>query len=82
MGEIDVHDVVPAADVVDLAIGRGVDQQVDRAAMIEHVQPVAYVAAVAVERNRNVVDGVGDKQQDDLLRKLGTARNCWTRALR
>ena len=41
-----------------------------RAAVIEHVQPVADVAAVTVERHREVVDQVGDEQREDLFGKL------------
>ena len=70
MREIHVHDLVAAADVVDLAVAAFLDQQVERAAVIVHVQPVADVHAVAVERHRDVVDGVGDEQRNDLLRKL------------
>ena len=46
------------------------DQQIDGAAVVEHVQPVAHVAAVAVERHRQSVDRVGDEERDELLGKL------------
>ena len=51
VGELDVHDVVAAADVVDLAVAAMVDQQVDRAAVVVDVQPVADVLPVAIERH-------------------------------
>ena len=70
MGQIDVLDLVAAADVVDLAGLALVDQQVDAAAVVLDVQPVALVLAVAVERHRDVVDQVGDEERDDLLGKL------------
>src|SRR5262249_1941526 len=62
--EIDVLHLVAAADVVDLARHPLVDQQVDAAAVILDVQPVALVLAVAVERHRNAVDQVGDEQRN------------------
>ena len=35
-----------------------------------HVDPVAHVQAVAVDRQRLVLQGVGDHQRDQLLREL------------
>src|SRR4029434_5128016 len=49
VGEVDVHDIVAAADVVDLSVGGAIDEQIDRATVVEHVQPVANVLPVAVE---------------------------------
>ena len=37
------------------------------AGVVAHVQPVAALQAVAVQRQRLVVDGVGDEQRDELL---------------
>ena len=54
VGELDVGHFVAAADVVDLAGAAAFDQQVERAAMVLDVQPVADVEAVAVERQRQV----------------------------
>ena len=49
---------------------------IDTAAMIHHVQPVANVQALAVQRHRNIVERIGDEERNDLLRKLVRARNC------
>ena len=68
--EVDVHDVVAAANVVDLAIRRTIDQQVNGATVVEHVQPVTNVLAIAIERHRNVVDGIGHEERKDFLWKL------------
>ena len=38
--------------------------------MVRDVQPVALLAAVAVERQRPILDGVGDEERDELLGKL------------
>ena len=65
--EREVLDLVAAADVVDLAVAASAQHEVERRAVVEHVDPVAHVAAVAVERQRLVVEGVGDEERDDLL---------------
>ena len=69
-GEVDVRHLVAATDVVGLPGAATLEQEVHGPAMVVHVQPVAHVEAVAVERHRDVVDGVGHEQGDDLLRKL------------
>jgi hypothetical protein len=61
-GQIDVTHVVAATDVVHLAGGTSVDQEVHRPAMIRHVQPVALLQPVPIQRDRNVVDGVCDEE--------------------
>src|SRR5215471_12771732 len=68
--EIDVLHLIAAADVVDLARNAALDEQVDGAAVVLDVQPVALVLSVTVERHGNVVDEVGDEERDDLLGKL------------
>src|SRR5258705_478955 len=60
----------PPADVVDLALPAPAEHQIDRRAVVEHVEPVAHVLAVAVERQRLVLERVGDEERDDLLRVL------------
>jgi hypothetical protein len=70
MCEIHVGDLVAATDVVHLSVRSFVDEQINCPAVIEHVQPVAYVASVTVQRHRNVVDRVGDEQRDQLFGKL------------
>src|SRR5262249_45098002 len=47
--EDDVLDLVAAADVVDLAVDALSEHQVDARAVVQDVEPVAHVAAVAVE---------------------------------
>ena len=68
--QVEVGGRVPAADVVGVAAAAALDQQVDGAAVIVDVQPVAHVEAVAVERQRPLPDGVGDEERDELLRVL------------
>ena len=63
----DVLHLVAAADVVDFAVAAAAQHEVDGRAVVEDVEPVAHVAAVTVERQRLVVDGVGDEERHDLL---------------
>src|SRR5215468_740124 len=65
--EDDVLDLVAAADVVDLAVHALAEHQVDARTVVEDVEPVAHVAAVAVEWQRRVVERVRDEERDDLL---------------
>ena len=69
-GQVGVLHLVAAADVIDLAGDAALDEQVHRAAVIVHVQPVALVLPVAVERDRDVVDEVRDEERNDLLGEL------------
>src|SRR5438874_1252164 len=71
--EHDVLDLVPAADVVNLAVLALAQDQIERRAVVHDVQPVPHVPAVAVERQRLIVEGVGDEQRDNLLRVLKRA---------
>src|ERR1041385_1567333 len=59
--------LVAAADVVRLAVLAALDEEVDGGAVVLDEQPVAHVAAVAVERQREVVDRVRDEERDQLL---------------
>ncbi len=70
VGQIDIFHLVAAADVVHLTVRAALDHAVERAAVIEHVQPVAHVAAVAVEWHRNVVEKIGDEERNNFLREL------------
>ena len=45
----------------------------DAAAVVVHVQPVAHVLPVAVDRQRLARQGIEEKQRDELFRKLKRA---------
>ena len=67
---VDQHPVgglVAGPDVVHLARRPLGQDQVHRRAVVVHVQPVALVAAVAVERDGPAVEQVGGEQRDRLL---------------
>src|SRR5436190_16444594 len=72
-GDLAVLALVAAADVVRLAVLAALDEEVDGRAVVLDEEPVADVAAVAVERQRDVVDGVGDEERNQLLRVLPRA---------
>src|SRR5215470_13922728 len=65
--EHDVLDLMAAADVVDLAVFATTQDEVDSRAVVEDVEPVADVAAVAVQGQRLVVQRVGDEQRHHLF---------------
>src|SRR6266700_4539325 len=65
--------LVVAADVVTLAEAPALQDLPDRGAMILHVQPVAYVATLAVERQGLVGDGGQDQEGNERLGKRGGA---------
>src|SRR5690606_5279785 len=67
---VDVVALVLPADVVSLA-GLALEQhRLDTGAVVLHIQPVAHLAAIPIERQRLVVQRVGDKERQQLLRVL------------
>ena len=70
MGELAVGQLGAAADVVDLPVAPLLGHELDAAAVVVDVQPVAHVQPVAVERHLAAVEQVRDEQRDDLLREL------------
>ena len=61
---------VQAADIVDLADAPAFENRENAAAIILHMQPVALLLSVAVDRQRLVVESVGDHQGKKFFRKL------------
>jgi len=59
-----------AAEVVDLARLAVLHRHADALAVVGHVDPVAHVLAVAVDRQLLALERVGDHQRDQLLGKL------------
>ena len=70
MRDLDVLRLVSPRDVVGLSGLSGVEQEIDRRRVILHVEPVAHVAPVAVQRQRMAVDRVRHEERDQLLRIL------------
>ena len=59
-----------AADVVNLADAAVVNDKVDGAAVVLHVQPVADVLAITVDRQRLVVQHVRNHERNQLFREM------------
>ena len=64
---LQVRALVAGADVVGLARDAFVQQQVQRLAVVFDEQAVAGLLAVAVDRQRQVLQGVGRAERDELL---------------
>jgi hypothetical protein len=67
---VDIGLFVPAADVVGLAQRTRLEHAPDRAAVVGHVQPVAHLLAVAVDRQRLAGQRIVDHQRDQLFREV------------
>ena len=65
--------LVVRTDVVDAARRAFAKHELDRGAVVLHVEPVADLPPVAVERKRLAVERVRDEQRDQLLRVLARA---------
>src|SRR5712691_11116918 len=68
--QVGVLDLGAAPDVVDLTVAAPVQDQIDRLAVVEHVEPVPDVLAVAVEGERPVLDRIRDEEWGQRLRIL------------
>ena len=68
--DVNVLPLIEPADVVSLRHFPLMEDEVDGAGMILHVQPVAHILAFSVHRQRFAVADVVDEQRDQLLREL------------
>src|SRR5664280_2201418 len=66
----DVLPFVAAGEVYNIAGSAVLEDEQDGPAVVGYVQPVADVAAVAVQRQAFVAQSVGDEKRDQLLRVL------------
>ena len=67
---LDILLLVVPADVVNLAHAALVDNQVNRLAVIFHIQPVADIQAFAVDRQRLIRQRVDNHQRNQFFRKM------------
>ena len=72
--------LVLRADVVRLARDPFVQYLIDAVAVVVHMQPVAHLLAVAVDRDIRAVQRVRDRDGEQLLRVLIAGRRCSSRA--
>ena len=70
LDDIDVPHLVVPADVVHLPHAPFVDDEVDRLAVILHIQPITHVLALAVHGQRLIVERVRDHKRNELLGEL------------
>ena len=68
--DLDVGHLAVAADVVGFSHDAALEYQGDRLAVIAHIEPVAHVAPVTVDRKRLAPQGVENHQRNQLLGKL------------
>lgn len=71
LGQDPIHNpfdalLYPIANVIQLADPALLQNQVDRATVVGDKQPFAPIGAAAVERQRFIVEGVRDKERDQL----------------
>ena len=67
---VDVLPFIEAADVVSITRLAPVENDVDSAGVILHIEPVAYVLSFAVDGQRLSVPDIVDEERDELLREL------------
>ncbi len=61
---VDIFHLVMPADIVDLAHAAALQNQIDRLAMILHVEPIAHIFPVAVHGKCLIRQGIGDHQRN------------------
>ena len=70
LDDVDVAHLIVSAHVVDLTLMPLADDEVDGLAVILHIQPVAHVQALTINRKRFVVEAVCDHERDQLLGEM------------
>lgn len=71
--DLDIRPLGQSADVVDLARTAPLEHPTDGCAVVAHVEPVAHLQPVAVDRQRLERERVADHQRDQLLGELPRA---------
>ena len=70
LDDVDVLPLVEAADIISLGNLTLMEDEVDGTGVVLHVEPVAHVLSLAVDRQRLTVADVVDKERYQLLREL------------
>ena len=70
LDDVDVLPLVEASDIIGLGDLALMKNKVDGAGMVFYIEPVAYVLALAIYRQRLAVTDVVDEQGDQLLGEL------------
>ena len=67
---IDIFHLVVAADVVHLTDAPLMNDQIDRLAVVLHIQPVAHVFTRAIDGQRLIRQSIDDHERDELFREV------------
>ena len=70
LNDLEIGLFVVAADIINLADAAVANDKVNCAAVVLHVQPVADILAIAVDRQRLIVQHVRDHQRNQLFREM------------
>ena len=70
LDDVDVLPFVEAADVVGFGYLAFMENEVDGACVVNYVEPVANVFALAINRKRLALADIVDEQRNQLLREL------------
>ena len=70
LDNVDVFPLVEATDVVGFSNGALMEDKVDGTGMVFHIEPVAYVLALAIDREGLAVTDIVDEERDELLGEL------------
>ena len=67
---VDIPHFIMSADIVNLADRPALENQVNGAAVVSHVEPVAHVDSLSVDRERLIMQGVDNHQRNELFWKM------------
>src|SRR5436309_14752008 len=75
LGHLLVGPLVARSDVIDLTRRALSQDQIDRPAVVLHIEPIALLKPIAIERQRLILQGIRHKERDELLRVLIRAKS-------
>ena len=67
---IEVRALIEAADIVSFADAPALQNKPDGCGMVFHVEPIADLLSIAIDRERLAVEGVQDHERDQLFGKM------------
>ena len=69
-GNLNIFQLIPAANIIYLTGCSFLKNDINSFAIINHIKPVPHILPVSVQRERLVIDGIGDKQGNQFFRIL------------
>ena len=70
LDDVDILPLVEATDIISACYLTFVENKVDGTGMIDDIEPVAHVLALAIDGQRLAVTDVIDKERNQLFREL------------